>query len=36
MIADYKFEGYAVEKEGEMIAYFRISENLATKELFLR
>jgi predicted acetyltransferase len=36
MMAEYKFEGYAVEENREMIAYFRISENPETKELFLK
>lgn len=36
MAAEYDFEGYSVEKEGQMIAYFRISQNPENKELFLR
>jgi predicted acetyltransferase len=36
MAAEYDFEGYSVEKEGQMIAYFRISQNPESKELFLR
>ena len=36
MISEYKYEGYVVEENGEMAAYFRISENPADKELFLR
>lgn len=36
MVAEYTFEGYALEERGEMIAYFRISENPAEKELLLR
>jgi predicted acetyltransferase len=36
MIADAKFEGYAVEDKGKMAAYLRISENQEAKELLLR
>jgi predicted acetyltransferase len=36
MAAEYDFEGYSVEKEGQMIAYFRLSQNPENKELFLR
>ncbi len=36
MVAEYKSEGYTVERNGEMIAYFRINENLETRELLLR
>lgn len=36
MIAEYKFEGYAVEESGEMIAYFIASVNPQGKELLLR
>jgi predicted acetyltransferase len=36
MISEYEYEGYAVEEDGKMIAYFRISENPAEKQLFLR
>jgi len=36
MIAEYKFEGYAVEESGEMIAYFIVSVNPQGKELLLR
>jgi len=31
-----KFEGYAIEKDGEMTAYFRISDKPESKELILR
>jgi predicted acetyltransferase len=36
MVAEYEFEGYCVEQEGQMTAYFRTSQNPETKELFLR
>jgi predicted acetyltransferase len=36
MIAEYKFEGYAVEENAEMIAYLRMNDNPESKELFLR
>lgn len=36
MVAEYEFEGYVVEEDGLMIAYFRTSCNPETKELFLR
>ncbi len=36
MVAEYKFEGYSVEQDGEMIAYFRTNHYPESKELFLR
>ncbi|HVP16876.1 MAG TPA: GNAT family N-acetyltransferase, partial [candidate division Zixibacteria bacterium] len=36
MVAEYEFEGYRVEQEGQMTAYFRTSRNPESKELFLR
>jgi hypothetical protein len=36
MVAEYEFEGYSVEQKGQMVAYFRISQNFENKELFLR
>jgi predicted acetyltransferase len=36
MAAEYKFEGYSVEQDGEMIAYFRMTHDSESKELFLR
>jgi len=36
MVAEYKFEGYVVEENGEITAYFRISEKPENKELLLR
>jgi predicted acetyltransferase len=36
MIAEYKFDGYAVEEKGEMATYFRINYNFEEKELLLR
>jgi predicted acetyltransferase len=36
MTAEHDFEGYSVEKEGQMIAYFRVSQSPENKELFLR
>lgn len=36
MVAEYGFEGYCVEQEGQMTAYFRTSQNPESKELFLR
>jgi predicted acetyltransferase len=36
MVAEYEFEGYSVENEGQLSAYFRISQNPENKELFLR
>ena len=35
-VAEYCFKGYGVEENDEMGAYFRISENIESKELFLR
>lgn len=36
LIAEYEFEGYAVEENGEMIAYFMVNVNSERKELLLR
>jgi len=36
MIAEYEYKGYIVEEDGKTIAYFRISENPAEKQLFVR
>ncbi len=36
MAAEYEFEGYSVEQEGHMVAYFRTSQNPDNKELVLR
>ena len=36
MASEYGFEPYAVEKDGEMTAYFRISHKTQSKELVLR
>jgi predicted acetyltransferase len=36
MVAEYEFEDYSVEQEGQMTAYFRTSQNPENKELFLR
>jgi len=36
IIAEYEFEGYSVEQQSQMIAYFRTSHNPEKKELFLR
>ena len=36
VVAEYEFEGYRVEQEGQMTAYFRTSQNPKSKELFLR
>lgn len=36
MVAEYEFEGFAVEKDEEMDGYFRTSENAENKELVLR
>jgi predicted acetyltransferase len=36
MISEYKFEAYAVEENGKMIAYFRLNDNPESKELLLR
>jgi hypothetical protein len=36
MIAEYGFDGYAVEEKGEMTAYFRTNYNVEGKELLLR
>jgi predicted acetyltransferase len=36
MASEYGFEAYAVEKDDEMIAYFRISYKAQSKELVLR
>jgi hypothetical protein len=36
MVAEYKFDGYVVEENGEMTAYFRMNSNPAEKELLLR
>jgi predicted acetyltransferase len=36
MISEYRFERYAVEEKGGMVAYFRISENPENKELMVR
>ncbi|OGD47074.1 hypothetical protein A3K79_02090 [Candidatus Bathyarchaeota archaeon RBG_13_46_16b] len=36
MVADYEFEGFAVEEDEEMKGYFRTSENPESNELVLR
>jgi len=36
MVAEYEFDGYCVEQEGQMTGYFRASQNPESKELFLR
>jgi hypothetical protein len=36
MVAEYEFEGYAVEEKEEMIAHFRTSYNAEEKQLLLR
>lgn len=36
MVAEYKFDGYVVEENGEMTAYFRMNSNPAERELLLR
>jgi hypothetical protein len=36
MVAEYEFEDYSVEQEGQMTAYFRTSQNPENKELLLR
>lgn len=36
MVAEYKFNGYVIEENQVVTAYFRTSENPAEKELFLR
>ena len=36
MVAEYNFDGYSVEENEEMTAYFRINYNFEEKELILR
>jgi predicted acetyltransferase len=36
MVAEYEFEDYSVEQEGQMTTYFRTSQNPENKELLLR
>ena len=36
LTSEIKFDGFAVEKDGDMVAYFRISDKIEDKELVLR